>query len=60
VWVHTVTPEGDSEPVAASVSLEPAADGEVTRVGQSDGAVQLELLDPPPTVLVTLEDADAG
>jgi hypothetical protein len=60
VWVHAVTPEGDSEPIAATVSLEPAADGEVTRVGQSDGTVHLELLDPPPTVRVTLEDAGAG
>jgi hypothetical protein len=52
-----VTPEGDSEPIAAIVSLQPAADGEGTRVGDGDGAVHLELLGPPPTVRVTLEDA---
>jgi amino acid permease len=57
VWVHGVTPEGDSEPIAAIVSLQPAADGEGTRVGEGDGAVHLELLDLPPTVRVTLEDA---
>jgi amino acid permease len=57
VWVHGVTPEGDSEPIAAIVSLQSAADGEGTRVGEGDGAVHLELLDPPPTVRVTLEDA---
>ena len=57
VWVHAVTPEGDSEPIAATVSLEPAADGEVTRIGGRDGVVQLDFPEPPPTVLVTLEDA---
>jgi hypothetical protein len=57
VWVHAVTPEGDSEPIAATVSLEPAADGEKIRVDESDGAVHLELLDPSPTVHVTLEEA---
>jgi hypothetical protein len=57
VWVHGVTAEGDSEPIAAIVSLQPAGDGEGTWVGEGDGAVHLELLDPPPTVRVTLEDA---
>jgi hypothetical protein len=55
VWVHAVTPEGDSEPIAATVSFEPAADGHGIRVGESDGAAHLELLDPPPRVHVTLE-----
>jgi hypothetical protein len=57
VWVHSVTPEGDSEPLKAIVSLEPAADGEQTPVGAGDGAVDIALRDPPPTVRVTLEDA---
>jgi hypothetical protein len=60
VWVHAVTPEGDSEPIAATVALEPAADGGVARVGESDGAVQFELLDPPPEVRVTLEGTGGG
>jgi hypothetical protein len=45
-----------TSPIAAVVSLQPAADGEGTPVGEGDGAVQLELLDPPPTVRVTLGD----
>jgi amino acid permease len=60
VWVHAVTPEGDSEPIAATVALEPAADGGAARVGESDGAVQFELLDPPPEVRVTLEGTGGG
>jgi hypothetical protein len=55
VWVHAVTPEGDSKPIAATVSLEPAPDGEKIRVGESDGVAHLEFLDPPPRVHVTLE-----
>jgi hypothetical protein len=60
VWVHAVTPEGDSEPIAATVALEPAADRGAARVGESDGAVQFELLDPPPEVRVTLEGTGGG
>jgi hypothetical protein len=55
VWVHAVTPEGDSEPIAATVSLEPATDGQGTRADEGDGVVHLELSDPPPRVHVTLE-----
>jgi hypothetical protein len=55
VWVHAVTPEGDSEPIPATVSLEPSADGGRIRDGESDGVVHLELLDPPPRVHVMLE-----
>jgi amino acid permease len=60
VWVHAVTPEGDSEPIAATVSLEPGADGKRIRAGDSDGVVHLELLDPAPRVHVTLEGTGGG
>jgi hypothetical protein len=60
VWVHAVTAEGDSEPLAATVRLEPAADGTRFRAGDSHGAVELEFPDPPPKVHVTLEDTGGG